>query len=246
MEDNERYFNFPICFLPGLITDLNATLDDIAAYAIYKHLNKHHYEYREIWFQSIPTDTLITYLVDVADYFYYLLEDALTLYERGKLLADSIPEKSPHCGINIEIFYSYREGYKTDFDKACLVAFLAIKSILGNREYCKMTNQFLISRMAGNKKVVPLDEIHPAVLKFTTEYQLNKIKVHLRSSWHLNYYATRMRGFYVSFQLHLKWLVRYAEEAKYSSKVKRLKALERQAIEDAGVLSLRSTTTRPK
>jgi len=136
-------------------------------------------------------------------------------------------------GINSKIIYDYRTNFKTDFDKVCLLAFLAIKSIIANKAYCKIDNNFLWSRMDGNSKSVDVSELSEEVKVYANRYQIDKIKKELIFNWYLVYYSRHTRGFYVSFKLDLEELVFEAEKKRKAVKEKQQKQAQNEALKKA-------------
>lgn len=218
-----RYFNFPIQLLHGFLDDMPAVLKNIISYSLYAHaisLDCHEYD--------------IETAMNVAAKFHKAtLGDFQTTYERGMELYDSLPQNSPKCGINTSIYWDFRNNHKSEFEKVVLLAFLSIKSILGNKPYCKITNDFFISRMDGKVKKCDLSEISPAIKTYLTAYRLTKLKDELKLKWYLVTYGKRMRGFYVAFDMLLEDLIYYAEKNRVKNLKKKLKKEEDAALKKA-------------
>ncbi|CAM3288531.1 hypothetical protein FLLO111716_01165 [Flavobacterium longum] len=223
MNKGIRYFNFPIYLLRGFLVNSRQVLDNICDYCLYEHTLKFDDNDND-------EDEAIVQRMKLAMKFYNIkLADPIASFERGQKLYATLPVSCPYAGLNLRIYWDYYDNQKTDFEKACLLTFLAIKSILGNKRYCKITNKFIVSRMEGKPKVS--NNISPAVQKFAKEYQLNKIKNELELNWHLVSYGKAVRGFYVSFDLTLDDLAYIAEmnREKYRSlKLKNEKKLAAQ------------------
>lgn len=142
--------------------------------------------------------------------------------ERNRELAEYLyknaPENSPFTGMMQETLWDYWKNTKTDFENACLLAYLAMKSIIGKSGCKKTTNIFIWSRMAGNEQAVKdVGDLPVELQRFFTRYQFDKIKLHLED-WHLSYYSNHTRGLYISFRLSKKELVKYAEDRKRTMK----------------------------
>jgi hypothetical protein len=83
--------------------------------------------------------------------------------------------------------------------------------------------------MAGTNKGEPLPEW---LKKYTSRYQLDKIKSELELNWGLKLYGYHTRGYYASFKLDLPDLAEKAEAKRISLRRKELadaKKLARQA-----------------
>lgn len=223
MADKPQYFNFPIQLLEGMLINSKSCLVDIMYCSLYEHAeDKMEYGDEDDRFQS------------AVEFFNIELGDFERAKIRGHELYCSVEPNSPKVGLNLSIFWDYYKNEKTEFEIVCLLAFLAIKSIVQNKAYCKMTSLFMLSRMDGIPYSVKDEkELCSSIRKYANEYQLKKIKLELIHGWGLVHYSRYMRGFYVSFKLDLKELVYQAEKRRKSTKLKALKAKEKDAIEEA-------------
>lgn len=187
-----KYFNFPIQLIDGIFKDKIKALTNGLYYALYSHSLK---------LESEEHGKNAAYDKYVEAWKWY----GVTGVNKGNFsraieLHDSLPEKCVKVGLNISIFWDYYKKDKTDFEIACLAAFLAMRSIIGDKPYCKMDNSYLLARMAGQSKAIKdINELPPEVLRYAKEYQIVKIKNELRLGWGLKHYSFHTRGFYVSF-----------------------------------------------
>ena len=114
-----------------------------------------------------------------------------------------------------------------------MLAYLAIKSIVGTKPYVHITNEFLIARMGGypSIKAVP-EELPEPLAKFATRRKLDSIKFELRKSWNVNIYGFRVRGFYVSIdnQFSLEDLIYEVERRRKSATETKLRQKQNEAI----------------
>jgi hypothetical protein len=229
--DNQRYFNFPVSLLQGFQKAPEKSLTNIRDYAIYAHM------------QLLELGTDLEKHIE-ASYFYRIrLDDNRNSLKNGQLLYDSIPYDYPKVGINVSVWFDYRFNLKEEFEKACLLAYLAIKSIVQNKTYCKIDNRFLLARMDGKSHSIShFNELSPEVKQYANEYQTKKLKTALRINWGLITYSRYTRGFYVSFSITLEELVFQAEKRRKSTKEKQLKEQEREALKTA---LLRLNNERP-
>ncbi len=213
-----KYFNFPIQLIDGIFKYKIKALTDGLYYALYSHSLK---------LETEDQGKNSAYNKFVKSWSWYNVTGVdRDKFSRGKQLFDSIPEKSVKVGLNISIFWDYYKNEKTDFDIACLCAFLAMKSIIGEKPYCKMDNSYLLARMAGKSKAIEdKKELPPEVLYYVNEYQTVKIKNTLRLGWGLKHYSFHTRGFYVSFDENFNdtKLGQIAEKDRKSNKVNQLK-----------------------
>ena len=228
---NERYFNFPVQLLRGFLINPIRALNSISNYAFYETYSK------------IETGSKKERMKESAHYYgigFGNFEEAL---QNGKELYDSIPPNSPKVGLRLSIYWDFYKNDKAEFEKVCLLGFLALKSILGQKPYCKTTNKFWLSRMDGNPKTIKdFSELSPDIVKFSKDYQTDKIKKALRNEWGLITYSRYCRGFYVSFKITLKQLIFEAEKRRISTKEKQYKEHEQQTLKEVRELLNR---TRP-
>lgn len=225
MNKNVRYFNFPIQLLKGFLNDSNKVLNNIFDYCLFEFTLRLDEEDGD----NEDDDVVTRKMERAAKYFRLSIGNIMRCYKEGEKLYNSIPQKSPHCGLSLQIFWDFFENHKTDFEKVTLLKFLAIKSILGKKSYCKVTNNFVIARMDGNAKLSP--KISPALVKFGKEYQFRKIKDELRLKWHMTSYGKGVRGFYVSFELNDEQLIYIAEMNRDKNKILKIRSEQKATVE---------------
>ena len=215
MEDDnkKKYFNFPIVLLEGFLIDHKKCLNNILDYAMYAYCEKY------------DTDDVKR----AARFLGVTLGNEFRTYHNGNELFDSIPEGLPKVGISADIFFDYYKNEKSEFQKVTLLAFLAIKSVLQNKSYCKLNNNYLFARMDGKSHSIKNDsELSKELLKYKNDYRSVKIKDELKLNWGLKYYG-KSRGFYVSFKMSLEDLIFQVEKNKKSNRLKEQKEIEKAA-----------------
>ena len=227
-----RYFNFPVVLLQDFMTNSSTVLKNILHYAVYAHAKKLTY-----------ADEV--YRIRQSIVHYGLRADlAQTIAVNGKQLYETIPKSSPMCGINRKMFLEFRDNEKKEFDKICLLGFLAFKSIIGKKAYCKVDNKFWLSRMSGNAKSCETEQLPDSIKKYSSEYMTKKIKAELSDHWGLKTYSRYTRGFYVSFDMKLDALITAVEMKRKGLKEKQRREAEKEIV--AKVLEkLHATATPP-
>lgn len=156
------------------------------------------------------------------------------VYESGKLLFELIPAHSPMTSINKDIIFDFYKNDKSEFEIVCFLAFAALRSIIQTKPYCKITNGFLLARMAGLRSSKDITRIPDAIKKYDNRYQLDKIKKELQNAWGLKLYARYTRGFYVSFKMNKYEDLVYEVEKRRKSNIEKLrKETQHQAISRA-------------
>ena len=208
MDDN--YFNFPIVLIRGFMNDTRKCLDDVFDYCIYE-FSKDNSE------------------AETKEFFRILTYNREKSMKHGKELYSSIKNEA-YTGLAVSLFWQYYKEYKTDMDKITLLAFLAIKSIVGNRVCCKVTNQNLIyCRMAGFTNIQEL--LPKEIAEYCTRWKFEKIKTDLKEYYNVSFYAYHTRGQYISTKVDFKTLCRIAEEQKMKGRMARQRKSEKEARE---------------
>lgn len=222
MED-VKYFNAPIGLYKGFMKNSDNCLHNVLCIALYTHAT-----------DKLSSGSEIVRFKSACDYYGVDNKTATRDLNNAKQL--SYPFNSPFVGLNVEIFWKFYSSEKSDFEKVCLLAYLAIKSILKNKPYFKLTNNYWLARMDGkSSSVSSLDELSEEIQKYSTEYQLTKIKKELRDNWGLSYYGKNVRGFYVSNSLTIEQLVLEvfkSRQKKTDNYSERIKEAEKQALID--------------
>lgn len=222
-KDEKRFFNAPIQLLSGFMEDSKACLVNIFDYAICYHAEN-----------SLIIGDLSDKIKSSCKYFGVKTGSIQRTASNGKALINSIPANSPKFGISVEIYFEFYKNDKPPLEKACLLAFLAIKSINNTKPYSKITNLFLWARMDGKThSITSTSELSPGLQFYANDYQTGKIKKQLRDSWRLVYYGRYTRGCYYSFTLKLEDLVFHAEKRRKSNKDKIYKLKELEAVQQA-------------
>lgn len=177
-----KYLTFPIILLADASENLRACLNDAMDYCLYDRSLRIHGD-----MESAADDLGIRYG--------NIKED----FKNGKMLYESIDAKCPKTSISKDMILEFYKGKKSEFEIITFIAFAAIRSILQTQAYKKITNDYLITRMAGNSRIG--ESLPIWIDKYNNRYQLTKIKNELELNWGLKIYSVRTRGYYVSFNL---------------------------------------------
>ncbi len=220
MEKKADYINFPVQLLNGFLIDYRVCLANMLYYAIYTH--------------SVDKLEFEGSYESAVKYFGCENNNAAKSKQKGEELYNSIPLKSPKVGLKLSTFWDYYKSEKSEFEIACLLGFLAIKSIVQNKAFCKITNLYWLSRMDGNTGTVEAEyELSDKVRKYALRYRSDKLKEELQDNWDLKYYSRHTRGFYVSFKLELDQLMYEAEKRRKSTIHKQREFEKKVALEKA-------------
>lgn len=215
--------NFPIALLKvdnlhrDPWRDIAGWLDDVADFAIYQNYKQN--KYNAAAYQK------------AADDFNIKLNNLKQSYDNGCKLSQYRNGRDVYTRMNLTTFWDFYKNKKTNYEIACLLAYLALCSIIGNLNdinYSRTNFSMMFARMSGYKSPKETGyTISENVKYYDVEYRRNKLINTLRLDWGLCYYAARgIRGFYVSFD-GLEIIVRAAEQRRKS---RRLKELEKETV----------------
>lgn len=96
------------------------------------------------------------------------------------------------CGMDKDIIFRYRNNDVSDFECLQFLAYCAIRSILGRGLFdnCfpmpkRITWEFILSRMAGNNKRVPVEDMPPFIAAYAIRRKRDKLRKSLIYKWHV-------------------------------------------------------------
>lgn len=241
--NNYDYINFPVDLLKNYFNNPKQVLDDILFYALWnyaKDLNVNEYYIKKIFSEedfdryNLTKEDLEENIYDGAcNYVYekasFLIAENKFLVrvgnveisiKRGKELVNTYNHtKPPFSNIKQSIYFDYYKNEKDEWQNIMLLAFLGIRSIIGDKTYCKITNDYLFARMAGERKAITSGKYLPKeIKKYYTEHYKRMIRVELEEKWHMTSYCGR--GYFASFDLEYKDLVKniHKNSLKYRAK----------------------------
>lgn len=123
----------------------------------------------------------------------------------GSEVSSEIKPQEPMVSCKLSHLENFYKEEKDEYDKIQLVAYLAIRSILGGKEYVKTNKSHILSRMMGyaSKKMIPSklsDEVFQLFDKYTIRYHIDKLIVELQLNWNLLTYSNHNRGIYIALK----------------------------------------------
>lgn len=214
------YYNVPIQLIASYM-DNSLILSNVIDYAFYNKVMDDYECYEDADLELISKEMGIQFCN------YHLT------FTRGEALFNQFSIGCPKVGISKIKLFEFRDEDKSDFEKVCFLAYLALKSILQQKAYVKMDNKYLLARMDGKpSSVKSFEELSSSIYQFANEYQLVKIKNELQKCWGLKHYSRYTRGFYVSFSMELEILILEAEKKRKSFKDDQLKQAQKIALEN--------------
>ncbi len=174
MDVKNRYLNVPVVLIKGFLNDPRLTIQHIIAYCFFRDI-----AIRGIY-ESVE-EMEIEFEVNIEGF--GLCENSIS--ELGNLLVDSIAEEKPYVGIHIERLIDFHANEFSEFDRVVFMAYLALKSIIQNQSYKRITIEYLFSRMEGNSKKIPLADLSPDISGWASRKKRTKIFTHLEIHYKL-------------------------------------------------------------
>lgn len=159
---------------------------------------------------------------------------------RGKEIERTIPEGEPYPSINKSLFFDFRDHEKTEFDLMQFACYIAIRSILGEKPYCRTNKEMILCRAFGYKsnKHLPAT-MHPDIKelfdKYNKRYHIDRILQSLELNWNILIYSHNIRGLYIglSKKITLESMIVQAETKKKKNQIDALKKQKDEAREKA-------------
>jgi hypothetical protein len=223
----EKYFNCPVSLLKDFVVDTNNVLDNIMDYNGYSYLIK--------YFKSngITREIKEEDLKMAGDFFYIQFGNYEKSLSNGEWIYKK-HEKEPNIiQINNHLLFDYYKNDKTEWQKILLLAYLSLKSIIGNNVIAKTNNLMMLSRMNGDfKRLKSDDKLKSIIKKYSSKYYCNKMREQLALSFGLNYIGIRQRGFTFSFSLSIDKLKDEILENGEQAKRKRLREEQKRINEE--------------
>ena len=218
-ENKEKYFRFPIRMMQGILQSEDRTdfLTDVMYYAIASSLDS----------DDVTDDA---FMEQASDKFSVNLNGGVDeKMNRGYELLKRYEKENVYTGISLKVFWDFYDNYKSEDEWHCLIMYLALRSIIGSRPYCKTTNDFLFARMLGKKNIAEYKKMVPIQW---TRYKRDKVINDLRLGWNLKYYARGVHGFFFSFRTSLEEIILVAEKRKRNNKLELLKNKEKAILDE--------------
>lgn len=227
MAQGQTYLTFPVWLLQNGLSDIRAVTDNIMNYCGYVNACKENGT-EEARMKKSGQNLGITW------------GNWEMVHASGKKLYENTPLRPPMTSINKDIVFDFYANRKTEFEIICFLAFAGIRSILQTKPYVKITNEYLLARMAGRNTtkdgaIFPKEFEKYILDGVPNRYQMDKIKTELQNRWGLKLYARFTRGFYVSFEGKMKFedLVFEVEKRRKSNIEKLRKEEQQQAVNKA-------------
>ena len=231
---NYIYYNAPSELFRGFLLDKKypQCLGDVINYVLYAQCEKN-------WCSMKDCGEYASKALGVD------FQNPKTAYKRGLQLFDELirenREKPAFFSMSHDLYWYLREKETTSEERGVILAYLAIKSMIGKREYIKANMTLLCSRMDGQTRYRG-QQISSEVAMYATRYRAHKLMNALFERYGVIFYSGnathKVRGFYCSLTLSMAELIHRVEKARDEAKAKPydpLKEAQRKALEELGM-----------
>ena len=154
----------------------------------------------------------------------------------GSKVSSEIKPKEPMVSCKFDHLENFYKNEKDEYEKIQLVAFLAIKSILGNKPWVKTNKNHIVCRMIGYSSVKELpnkfsENEYKLFNTYSHRYHIDKLIRKLELNWRLVVYGKNMKGMCIGLKdsITLEKLVFEAEKNREKNRIIDLKNLKRDA-----------------
>ena len=159
-----------------------------------------------------------------------------SILKTGKAIQKSIPPKEVLPMVGKHILFHFRDNEKKENEVAQLLAYIAVRSIIGEKNYIKTNKQHIVARMFGFGSVKNIKNIKSEDLfnKYSKRHHIDKLLLALQLDWNICIYSNRTRGLFLSLSKYfsLQKLIEIAEQKKKSKRVNDFLEMKRNLIKD--------------
>lgn len=160
--------------------------------------------------------------------------------KKGIEIEKQIKIKEPMPMLSKKLLFEFRDNEKTEFELTQLLAYMAIKSILGTKQFVKTNKKHIVSRMYGYSSCThlpnkPKPTIEALIKKYSCRYHIDKLLRSLELDWNVITYSNNIRGVYVAMKnkTSIQDLAFFAETRKQKNRINNLMEEKKQAQEMA-------------
>ena len=222
------YYNVPCTLFRDYLKDAmhrKRIFDDVLVYAIYAEFMRLQDEETD---KAKRFDKACKNMGCMA----YKMNDVLS--QGAKLYASGKGEA--YCSIEADKFWQQVNEQQTDEERALFLAWVALKSIIGNKPYIKTNNALWLSRMDGNSKKKERGFKHKhtyteAVERYNSLYKCRRLRALLFEYYHVSFFSDGVRGFYFSLTLDMERLLRAVKESTRTNAISKYNEAKKAALE---------------
>lgn len=199
VKDGVIYFNFPITILKGYTAEWCSGLEDqrakllrILYYVIYERNKKD---------GAFVADLAKCKKEGINANALPYKNGVEMMFKEGHWLREYDNYDGPYFSISQDLLAKFFGNESSQEEREHLLAYLALKSIVGVRHYYKTNRFMLASRMACNRSTVKEEELPEEIAKYLKRYWFDKLREDLFKEYNIAFYSdSRTKGFYVSLK----------------------------------------------
>jgi hypothetical protein len=226
MAEKQKYYNAPVSLYKWFLQDPKGVLIKVVDYAVMDYSLQ-----QKISFFQAAHDLNVLY----PEKSKYAEERSMEIYRTHT--------GAPMAGIGEKILWDYREKPAPDeWELIQFLGYMAAKSIIGKSGYSKFSNGLFLSRMAGEPRTVPPNELPGEIAKFGTRRRLDRLKGALMDEWGFCHYGQSTRGWFGSFKLDMEELIIQVESQREKRKAAN-RTDERKAAKEAAMARIQAGET---
>lgn len=182
-----KFFTYPISLHSQAFANVKNTMDSIMNYALFKSVERF-------------SGDLENRLSSAAEYMGITFGDLWQAYDKGQIINDNLPPKTPMTSVSKDIVFDFYKNEKTEFETACFLAFSGIRSIIQTKPFVMTNKAFIHARMFGYRSPKEMAEMTPIEAKYSTRRRMDRITKELQDNWYLKMFANHSRGMYLGFE----------------------------------------------
>ena len=170
--------------------------------------------------------------------FYGMKKDFRDIFEWAMEMEKQIPANSPMVMIPQKKLKEFYSEEKTELEIMTFAVYLAIRSILGTKKYCRTTKEMILARAFGFRNINELMKNPPALFEKyspTKRYWIDKaLNEVVRGGWNIHVYSTKkgLRGLYVGAGISVDEFENYVAEMMKAKDPKHRKQVMNKRIEE--------------
>ena len=239
------YYNFPVPLIGRLLENPSEAFHEILAWATYDYLKRHEIE-DEHGSKALNGETGWKAIKQAVDALQYNHNGNMVQWYKtcGEIYK---AYKGARTGLSINQYWELREKFSSmpDKEKVLWLAFLSLKSILGNKKYCITNDLMLFARMNGLHDAYSNDieakyVSSPVIASFFTRRKRETLRRILADTFHIAFYSNHDRGYYISTKLSLNKLAEVIEANRRST----IKS-HKKRLADAKAMALAKLAQKP-
>jgi hypothetical protein len=168
--------------------------------------------------------------------FYGMKKGFKDIFDWAMEMEKQIPPKSPMVMIGQDKLREFYSEEKTELEIMTFAVYLAIRSILGTKKFCRTTKEMILARAFGFRNMEELAKNPPALFeKYSNRYWIDKVLSEVSGGgWNIHVYSTKkgLRGLYIGAGISADEFENYVAEMMKAKDSKHRKKVMNKRIEE--------------